>query len=104
MYRCPVCEQTNHKDLYKLAEGKLITCQNCYLAFYVPRPISEELADFYDQQSYREDYAQSIMSSQDFTINRYQELKRIIAKYQPNLLKQSNKTFLDIGCGLGNLL
>jgi len=104
MYRCPVCEQTSHKDLYKLDNGKLITCKNCQLAFYVPRPTSEELADFYDQQSYREDYTQSIMSSQDFTKNRYQELKRIIAKYHPDLLKQNSKSFLDIGCGLGNLL
>ncbi|NUN65849.1 class I SAM-dependent methyltransferase [Pseudanabaena biceps] len=101
---CPVCKKTQHKNLYSLDKGRLIKCQNCHLAFYIPRPTAEELSDFYNQQSYRNDYEQSVMSSHDFTENRYLELKKIIATYQPNLLKQSNKTFLDIGCGLGDLL
>ncbi|MBD2188999.1 class I SAM-dependent methyltransferase [Pseudanabaena sp. FACHB-723] len=44
------------------------------------------------------------MSSQDFTKNRYQELKKIVSKHQPNLFNKPHKTFLDIGCGLGDLL
>ncbi len=101
---CPVCKKNQHKNLYSLDKGRLIKCQNCQLAFYIPRPTAEELSDFYNQKSYRHDYEQSVMTSQDFTKNRYLELKKIIATYQPNLLKQSNKTFLDIGCGLGDLL
>ena len=104
MYDCPVCQENKHKILYTLEEGKLLTCQNCQLVFYVPRPTPKQLTDFYDQQSYRQDYEQSIMSSQDFVENRYRELKKIITKYQPCLLKKSNKTFLDIGCGIGDLL
>ena len=104
MYVCPVCKCTQHKHLYTIDQGKLLTCQNCQLVFYVPRPTHEELADFYNQQSYRQGYAQSVMSSQDFVANRYQELKKIVSKYQPNLFNRSNKTFLDVGCGLGDLL
>lgn len=104
MYVCPVCECTQHKHLYTIDQGKLITCQNCQLVFYVPRPTHAELADFYNQQSYRQDYAQGVMSSQDFVTNRYQELKKIVSKYQPNLFDKPSKTFLDVGCGLGDLL
>ncbi|MCG9879924.1 MAG: class I SAM-dependent methyltransferase, partial [Bacteroidia bacterium] len=70
----------------------------------MPRPTPEELADFYNQQSYRQDYAESVMSSQDFAVNRYQELKKIVSKYKPDLFSRSHKTFLDVGCGLGDLL
>lgn len=104
MYICPACENTQYKNLYAIDKGKLITCQKCQLVFYVPRPTQEELANFYDQQSYRQDYSQSVMSSYDFTKNRYQELKKIVSKYQPNLFNKPHKTFLDVGCGLGDLL
>lgn len=104
MYICPACKSTQYKHLYSIDQGKLITCQNCRLVFYVPRPTSEELATFYDQQSYRQDYAQGIMSNIDFVANRYQELKKIVSQFQPDLFNRMDKTFLDIGCGLGDLL
>jgi len=104
MYICPVCEHAQHKHLYTIDQGKLLTCQNCQLVFYVPRPTQDELTTFYDQQSYRQDYAQSVMSSHNFTKNRYQELKKIVSKQQPNLFNKPHKTFLDVGCGLGDLL
>ncbi len=104
MYICPVCKYTQHKHLYTIDQGKLLTCQNCQLVFYTPRPTPEELVDFYDRQSYRQDYEQSTMSDKNFSINRYKELKQIIKKYNPELLNKPERTFLDIGCGLGDLL
>ncbi|MDX2254016.1 MAG: class I SAM-dependent methyltransferase [Pseudanabaenaceae cyanobacterium bins.39] len=104
MYICPTCKYTEHKDIYAIDQGKLISCQNCKLVFYVPRPTAEELTNFYNHQAYRQDYAQSVMSSPDFVANRYQDLKQIVSKYDPHLFNRKDKIFLDIGCGLGSLL
>ncbi len=104
MPTCPVCQQNNYKILYTLDQGKLLSCQNCQLAFYYPRPTPKELEDFYDHQTYRQHYQESIMSGKEFAHHRYKELKKIITKYQPALFKKSDKNFLDIGCGLGDLL
>jgi 2-polyprenyl-3-methyl-5-hydroxy-6-metoxy-1,4-benzoquinol methylase len=104
MQKCPTCLETRHKLLYTLDLGKLLTCQNCRLVFYIPRPTSEELAAFYDRQSYRQDYEKSIMAGKDFANNRYRELKKIITKYKPDVFSKTERKFLDIGCGLGDLL
>lgn len=104
MENCPICQKNHHKLLHTLEKGKLLTCQNCQLVFYTPRPTPEELVDFYDRQSYRQDYEQSTMSDKNFSINRYKELKQIIKKYNSELFNKSDRTFLDIGCGLGDLL
>lgn len=104
MQTCPVCQQTNHKIQHYFEQGKLLNCQNCHLVFFVPRPTSEELADFYDRLSYRQDYERSTMSGKDFANNRYRELKKLIAKYNPDLLNRPERKFLDIGCGLGDLI
>lgn len=104
MSKCPVCQQIDQKLLYILDQGKLLTCQKCQLVFYIPRPTPEELTKFYDDKSYRQNYQQSAMSGKDFAENRYRQLKKIATKYRPNLFEKTNRNFLDIGCGLGDLL
>lgn len=102
--KCPVCLSQQHQPLYKLEKGQLLTCQNCHLVFYTPRPTPEELEQFYNSQAYRDYYQNSAMTGEDFAQKRYQQLYQLINHYTPKFLANSPKKILDIGCGSGNLL
>jgi 2-polyprenyl-3-methyl-5-hydroxy-6-metoxy-1,4-benzoquinol methylase len=85
-------------------KGQLLTCKNCNLVFYSPRAKSEELEEFYNSQDYRDYYQNSLMTGQDFSQKRYQQLHRLINNYNPKLFSGSPKHLLDIGCGSENFL
>lgn len=104
MNNCPVCQSVQIKFLYPLNYGNLSKCQNCHLAFFLPRPSPAELAAFYDSYNYRTDYGSSLMAEQHFAVDRYQQLQAILSRKYPNLLAQSERHLLDIGCGIGNFL
>lgn len=102
--QCPVCQFTQTKHLFTVARGQLVSCQNCNLVYYTPRPTPEELADFYNSATYREDFQHSTMAGQAFAKARYDRLQSLISRYAPFILAKSNKRLLDIGCGTGDLL
>lgn len=104
LIKCPVCENSNINLLYPVAEGKLVSCTNCSSIFFTPQPTSEELALFYNSNTYRKDYENSCMAGQKFAEERYDRLCKIISYSVPSLLSKSDKQFLDIGCAVGDLL
>jgi 2-polyprenyl-3-methyl-5-hydroxy-6-metoxy-1,4-benzoquinol methylase len=102
--KCPVCNSDRSKILHSLEKGKLVTCQNCSLIFFTPRPTSEELVDFYNSHSYRELYENSPMAGEVFAKARYEQLHKTISQYASSLFSNHKKQYLDIGCGEGDLL
>ena len=101
---CPVCQATEAKYLFPAGNGELMQCQTCKLTYFTPRPTPEELSQFYNSASYREEFQNSIMAGEDFAKARYKQLKDIIKRYAPSVLTDSHRHFLDIGCGTGDLL
>jgi len=101
---CPVCKASQNQSLFPAGEGELVRCQNCSLVYYLPRPTLKQLSDFYNSLNYRKQFQESTMSGQSFAQARYRQLKNIINDYAPSLLTNSNRRFLDIGCGTGDLL
>jgi len=100
---CPICHHHEYKSLYSLDAGKLMTCGTCHIVFFSPMPTPEELKDFYSD-GYHDEYSQSTMASLPFDRNRYQLLEGLIDNFHPSLLMKSNRTLLDVGCGVGGFL
>ncbi|MGB2925067.1 MAG: class I SAM-dependent methyltransferase [Limnothrix sp.] len=101
---CPVCETNKARYLFTIDIGQLITCQNCSLIYYIPRPSPEELTKFYSNENYRKEFSESLMSGKKFAKQRYFQFEENIKKYDPKLLNLSSKKILDIGCGTGDFL
>jgi len=101
---CPVCKKTQAKYLFPAGNGELLQCQSCSLVYFTPRPTPEELSEFYNSTTYREEFQHGLMSGQSFAQARYKQLKKVINHYEPSILTLSNRHFLDIGCGTGDLL
>ncbi len=100
---CPVCSCTQAKSLFSVGTGALRRCQDCRLGFYTPQPTADELEQFYNHLTYRENYAHSTMAGQDFAQERYQRLHRDLQQRSPTIFA-SDRRLLDIGCGIGDLL
>lgn len=101
---CPVCHNFNSQYLFSVDKGQLISCQSCYLVYYTPRPSKQELRDFYTVENHHHEFAQSLMSGEDFAEKRYLQFKKSLKKYAPFILTQSSPLLLDIGCGTGDFL
>ncbi|WP_193364932.1 class I SAM-dependent methyltransferase [Leptolyngbya sp. PCC 6406] len=102
---CPVCESTQSKSLFSVADGKLVQCIECKLVFYTPLPSSAELAAFYDAESYRQNYHHSPLAGMQMAKIRYQQLKSYFRQRTSHDLGLSPQLrYLDVGCGEGDLL
>lgn len=104
---CPIC-QSNHftvlynNDRYKMGVQTVI-CNQCSLIYINPRPIEEEMAEFY-KNSYRKFYESIEVPTEEY-INNGPFIPR--AKFVLNVLKpylSEANCFMDIGCAEGTLL
>lgn len=102
--KCPVCQSDNIRLLSHIAKGRLVDCHQCHLIFYTPRPTPKDLELFYNSDTYRDSYQDSPMTGLDFAKARYKQLTKIIYSHAPALINQTDKQFLDVGCGVGDLL
>jgi len=101
---CPVCNHLVTEVVYSLKKGQLEHCNHCDLIIFTPRPTPEELKAFYESEEYREDYQKSPMTGENFAQQRYDQLIQVIAKSVPHVLTSKDKSLLDVGCGVGDLL
>ena len=101
---CPVCNHLVTEVVYSLNKGDLKQCNHCDLIIFTPRPTPEELKAFYESDQYRKDYQNSPMTGETFAQQRYDQLNKVIAKYAPHILTLKDKSLLDVGCGVGDLL
>lgn len=102
--KCPVCNNENSKYLFSVKAGSLIQCINCHLIYYTPQPSIKELEEFYNSESYRREFSESLMSGTEFAFNRYSQFEQVIRKYRPSTLDKTERKLLDIGCGTGDFL
>ncbi|AMA08219.1 class I SAM-dependent methyltransferase [Picosynechococcus sp. PCC 73109] len=102
--QCPVCTAQQSKYLFPVKTGKLVKCKNCHLIYYTPQPSPQELEEFYNSEAYRSEFSESPMSGTEFATNRYLQFESALKKYAPQILRQSSRKLLDIGCGTGDFL
>lgn len=101
---CPVCTAKDAKYLFPVKSGQLIQCNNCQLIYFTPQPSPQELEDFYNSEDYRNEFSESLMSGAEFATNRYLQFESALKKYAPQVLTQSSRKLLDVGCGTGDFL
>lgn len=102
--QCPVCTIKQFKYLFSVKIGQLVKCNNCHLIYYTPQPSLRELEEFYNSETYRSEFSESLMSGPEFATNRYLQFEKSLKKYVPQILTQSSRKLLDIGCGTGHFL
>ncbi|NJN20660.1 MAG: class I SAM-dependent methyltransferase [Leptolyngbya sp. RL_3_1] len=103
--QCPICDQRHPKKLFDIAEGQLLKCKNCTLAFYSPVPSLSDLLDFYNAENYRETYHEGSLAGIKVADIRYQQICRYLYRQTPDLLRPDRQSqYLDIGCGEGDLM
>ena len=102
--RCPVCDSNVHRRMFSLSKGHLDRCLQCNLVFYLPRPTSKELEEYYNSLDYRNSYCTGEMTGISFANKRYQQFSSAIAKYESFSYLPDNQILLDIGCGTGDFL
>ncbi|MCM8768927.1 MAG: class I SAM-dependent methyltransferase [Candidatus Omnitrophica bacterium] len=95
---CPLCGSENQRLVVVIAGYRIVCCQSCQLHFVNPQPTSEEILSFYKtrQESYLTDYAKKEISKRR---GARREVRRVL-----RLMKKSNISLLDIGCGCGFFL
>lgn len=103
LLNCAICHGEEHELLYSLEDGALLTCRGCGVVAFAPRPTAEELQIFYDS-GYHDTFSQSVMANNIFAQKRYQSLEQSLERYAPNLVTQTSRTLLDVGCGTGKFL
>lgn len=108
--KCPLCKSglfLNHKEVkdFSISQESFILCEcaNCQLIFTNPRPKEDNIASYYESESY--------ISHQDKSKNLTDLLYKLVRNYtikqKVSLLNQLTPTkgkLLDIGCGTGYLL
>jgi 2-polyprenyl-3-methyl-5-hydroxy-6-metoxy-1,4-benzoquinol methylase len=108
---CPVCNNNVFIDRYEVKdylvsgeEFKIMSCKNCGLHFTNPRPLEDNINEYYDSVNYisHTDEAEGLIN----TI--YKKVRDFTVKKKVNLIFNLNKKkagkLLDVGCGSGFFL
>lgn len=90
---CPACDNHQLQTLKKYQKAFLTKCMNCSFVFSGKKPSYGELAAYYENYSYSDQYYSSPL-----TRIRYFQILETLEKYR------KNNRILDVGCGNGDFL
>ncbi len=91
--KCILCHSPSIILLQKYSKDYLVKCKHCGLVFSQKIPTNEELYNYYQKYTVRNDYYIS-----PITLNRYREILHSLESF-----RQTNR-ILDVGCGHGAFL
>lgn len=101
--RCPVCDNENASDLSAVHGFLYRECLGCGTAFVVNPPSREDI-----EGAYRSDYytkANKVLLANERTIDyRLDAVARPKVRFAVDHLTTERKTWLDVGCGVGEIL
>lgn len=93
--QCNICDNFDSRNLFSAESVIYMKCNSCGLVYAVPRPIEEDLEDFYHNTYY--DYTDPEINRTLFTRFMLRRLKLI------ETVKDKG-SLLEIGCGVGYFL
>ncbi len=100
---CPICEGTKFKDICTIYEFTYVECENCGVAFVINAPESKELEKIYASEYYSS--ANKVLYANDSIIEyRIENIAKPKVDYIFDNIKNEVKSWLDIGCGTGEIL
>lgn len=107
--QCPICSSQNFNPYLEISDWffskekfSLVKCMNCGLVFVNPRPVVENIGNYYDS----DEYLSHGLRNKRLIDRIYGIIRKRSIRIKLNLVKSfiSGSNILDIGCGTGEFL
>ena len=100
---CPICKNSSFESLCNIYGFNYVECKNCGVAFVINAPKDEELQKIYKSEAYSS--SNKILYANDSIIDyRIENIAKPKVDYVLSNLKNKVSSWLDIGCGTGEIL
>lgn len=100
---CPICQATNFHPIQIIYNFEYCECSDCKAAFVSNVPEDKEIETLYKSLEYTQ--GSKIVSASDQNINfRIDQIAKPKVDYILRRVTTPKKTWLDIGCGIGEIL
>lgn len=100
---CYICGSSSSKEVVLIHGYTYVECTNCGHSYTTSRPSAQSLAEFYSSNSY---WSQTTYANKKTYQSRLEQIARPKFNFALQDLnsKSSTQRWLDIGCGIGDLL
>jgi len=100
---CPICEADIFNHLCNIYGFDYVECKNCGVAFVINAPSGEDLEKIYKSEYYS--LANKILYANDSIVEyRIENIAKPKVEFVLNNIKNKVNSWLDIGCGTGEIL
>ncbi len=101
--QCPCCKSIKLNEEVTIYGFIYSECENCNLLLVVNQPSDEDIETMYNTLYYT-DTMKTLYSNESIIDYRIDNIARPKFEYIDLIIKPTNKSWLDIGCGVGEIL